>query len=294
MSQPKRQRRIALAGSGHLTDALLSKLAQLGPDGAFQQPAALLPDANALDNSEAITAALTGADVLFVELPADPADPNCLTRSLAATDRLVKAARAHCVGHVICCTAASPLRILGVSARRMDAWAQAEPLWRDSGLPVTYLVLPVLYQTLLRGPLMPRRVGGHACLGLPCGSTPFDMMDADDVADIVLNCLQLGNSCHGRCLPLSAGKVTVQQLVDVMSRELGVHFIDQKITCEQLRSRGDPTSIDLGNEFEFVLRVDQQLKRSVAEHYLAPRRPTDFAEWCRRNRDRLLASLDDH
>uniref|UniRef100_A0A1I8HI86 NmrA domain-containing protein n=1 Tax=Macrostomum lignano TaxID=282301 RepID=A0A1I8HI86_9PLAT len=260
-AEQKQRRRIVLAGSGLLTDALLAKLAALPDD--FQQPATRLPDADSLQDPTAVSAALAGADALFVELPAEPADPDCLTRSQTAAVNLIAGARDGGVSHVICCTAASPLRILGVSARRMDAWAQAEPLWRDSGLPVTYLVLP-----------------------------PIDMMDADDIAEIVLNCLQLGNGCYGRCLPLSAGKITVQQLVEILSRELGVHVIDQKITCEQLRSRGDAASIDLGNAFEFVLRVDQQLKRSVAERYLEPRRPVDFADWCARNREQLLAALE--
>ncbi|PAA53375.1 hypothetical protein BOX15_Mlig027622g2 [Macrostomum lignano] len=289
-AEQKQRRRIVLAGSGLLTDALLAKLAALPDD--FQQPATRLPDADSLQDPTAVSAALAGADALFVELPAEPADPDCLTRSQTAAVNLIAGARDGGVSHVICCTAASPLRILGVSARRMDAWAQAEPLWRDSGLPVTYLVLPVLYQALLQDCLRPRRIGGHACLAIPCGGEPIDMMDADDIAEIVLNCLQLGNGCYGRCLPLSAGKITVQQLVEILSRELGVHVIDQKITCEQLRSRGDAASIDLGNAFEFVLRVDQQLKRSVAERYLEPRRPVDFADWCARNREQLLAALE--
>ena len=97
--------------------------------------------------------AINGADTCFVQTNFYPDGQ----QAEIAQGKLIAdtCARAN-VKHVIYCTQLSVVKVIGMTAKYMDAKAEIEQYMNDIGLPLTCLIIPIHYESLLIPPLAPK------------------------------------------------------------------------------------------------------------------------------------------
>ena len=109
------------------------------------------------NDSRTLDDALDGAHACFVITSPSFNEPGCqseVMQGVAIADACVRAG----VGHVIYCTNMSVVKIMGMRARHVDAKAEVEKHMKTTGLHLTFLQVPILYDSFMRLPLRPQKV----------------------------------------------------------------------------------------------------------------------------------------
>lgn len=91
---------------------------------------------------------LTGSDGCFVVTKSDFLNPQFVEDEIEQGQNIADACAAAKVPHVIYNTQLHPFKITGISARHLVAKAEIEGYMRQIGLPMTFIMIPCLYEDL--------------------------------------------------------------------------------------------------------------------------------------------------
>lgn len=248
-----------------------------------------------LDDVTALTTAFRGVEAVFLHLPVNLQLNDAKEHALSQGKNVALACRAAHVPHLIFSTAVSPLPMLGISARHLDARAELDIWLRHSApwLQLSCIMVPITFQELIEsgGLLTPQHVDGSLYrFAIPVGNKPLDLIDAEDAGRVVQQILAQPKRFQDKTVALSSGKLTVKEISGIFNNNFQpAQFHDSAMALEEMRSLPLPGMADMANMFEFIDRVDQQYSIRTT-FQLLPRAAT-LDQWVALNRQTIGASL---
>jgi uncharacterized protein YbjT (DUF2867 family) len=314
VAQPKRI--IAVVGATGAQGSGLVRAIADDPGGGFTARA-ITRDVNS-DKAKALAA--LGAEVVA----ADVDDPESLRRAfegaygaycvtffwdhfspekeLAQARALATAARDANVQHVIWSTLEDTRNWVPLDDDRMptlmerykvphfDAKGEADAIFAELGVPVTYLLTSFYWDNFITFGMGPARDGeGKLAITLPMGTSKLPGIAADDIGRSAYGIFKVGTSLVGKRVGISGEHLSGEEMAAAFSTLIGedVHFND--VEPEVYRGFGFPGAEDLGNMFQFKRDFETAYRgaRDIeATRLLNPKLRT-FAQWLEENKSRL-------
>lgn len=229
-----------------------------------------------LDDEASIERAFTGAYGAF-----------CVTffwahfspeKELAQAGAMARAAKQTGLRHVIWSTLEDSRRWVPLEDNRMptlmgkykvphfDAKGEADQIFRDLELPVTFLLTSFYWDNFIYFGAGPQKVAeGKYALTFPLGDTKLPGIAAEDIGRCAYAIFKRGGEHIGKTVGIAGEHPTGVEMAAKLTKALGVEVFYNAVEPDVYRGFGFPGADDLGNMF--------QLKRDFNEQFCAARNP---------------------
>lgn len=262
---------------------------------ALAGPAVELRRADA-DDPASLARALEGADAAF-----------CVTnfwehfspeREIAQAGAMARAAKAAGLRHLIWSTLEDSRLWVPLSDARMptlmgkykvphfDAKAEADALFRDAGLPTTFLLTSFYWENLIHFGMGPKRgADGALAITFPMGDAPLPGIAAEDIGRCAHGVFVRGAATIGQRIGIAGEHLTCAHMAAALGRALGEPVRYQAVPPEVYRGFGFPGAEDLGNMFQFNRDFSEEFcaARDLATSRALNPQLLDFDGWLARH-----------
>ena len=227
-----------------------------------------------LDNVNSLEAAFSGVYGAF-----------CVTnfwehfspeKELQQASNLATAAKSENVEHVIWSTLEDTRKWIPLDDDRMptlqgkykvphfDAKGEADSLFTEAGVPVTFLQTSFYWENFIYFGLGPQRgPDGSLNIGFPMGDKKLPGIAVDDIGKCALGIFLKGNEFIGKTIAIAGEHLTGAEIADGISRATGQQIGFYAVDADTFRSFDFPGADDMGNMFQF--------KRDFEEDYCGAR-----------------------
>ncbi len=226
-------------------------------------------------------------------------------KEYAEAEAMAKAAKAAGVRHVIWSTLEDTRRWVPLSDNRMptlmgkykvphfDAKGEADQLFKQLGLPTTFLLTSFYWDNLIYFGMGPKPgPDGTLAFTLPMGEARLPGIAADDIGKCAFGMFKKRDAYLGKTVGIAGEHLTGSQMAAALSKALGREVRYQAVPPEVYRTFGFPGADDLANMFQF--------KRDFNAVFCAAREPAiaralnggmqTFAQWLEANKTRIPLS----
>lgn len=223
-------------------------------------------------------------------------------RELAQATNMANAAKAANVQHVIWSTLEDTRRWIPLSDNRMptlmdkykvphfDAKGEANHVFSDLGLPVTFFQTSFYWDNLIHFGMGPKRGSdGTFTITLPMGDKKLAGMAAEDIGHCAYGIFKQGSRYTGKTVSVAGDHPTVAQMAATMSRILGRTIVYNAVSPDAYRGFGFPGAEDLGNMFQFYQDFERDFcgaRNLEASRALHPKM-LNFEQWVAKNKERI-------
>jgi uncharacterized protein YbjT (DUF2867 family) len=177
---------------------------------------------------------------------------------------LAEAARRARLTHVIWSTLEDSRKFIPLDDPRMptlhgrykvphfDVKGEADAFFRDSGVPVTYLLTSFYWDNLIHFGMGPKAgPDGRLHFGLPMGDRPLPGIAAEDIGRCAHGVFRRAAEFAGKRVGVMGEALTGAQMAAALTRALGRDVVHDAVPFETFRNFGFPGADDLGNMFQF-------------------------------------------
>jgi uncharacterized protein YbjT (DUF2867 family) len=145
-----------------------------------------------------------------------------------------------------------------------DAKGEADGLFRDAGVPTTFLLTSFYWDNFIYFGSGPTRGNdGTLVLTMPLGDRKMPGIAAEDIGKCAFGIFKRGDAFIGKTVGIAGEHLSGAEMAEKMSRALGEPVRYNDIDPDVYRSLGFPGAEDLGNMFQF--------KRDFSDRFRAPR-----------------------
>jgi uncharacterized protein YbjT (DUF2867 family) len=307
---------IAVVGATGAQGGGLARAILNDPDGPFQVRA-LTRDAG---SDKAAALARLGAEVVEANLDdlgslkrafSGAYGAYCVTnfwehfspeRELAQAANMAEAAKATGLSHVIWSTLEDTRERVPLDDARMptlmgrykvphfDAKGEANRLFTDRGVPVTFLLTSFYWDNLIHFGMGPRRgPDGKLAMTLPMDDKKLPGIAAEDIGRCAYGIFRKGGEYFGKTVGIAGEHLTGEEMAAVLSEALGEEVRYNAVSPEVYRGFGFPGAEDLGNMFQFKRDFNDRFCGARNVEFARALNPSlqTFAEWLARNKDRI-------
>lgn len=244
-------------------------------------------------SEKAAALAARGADVVQANL--DDADSlerafagaygaNCVTnywehfspaKEIAQAKNLAAAAKAAGVQHVIWSTLEDTRRWVPLDDTRLptlmerykvphfDAKGEADALFRDSGVPVTFLLTCFYWDNFIYFGSGPQKgEDGSYAIVFPLGDKKLPGIAAADIGRCALGIFKAGDEFVGRTVGIAGEHLTGEEMAQRLTDALGIAVRYDDVPPDVYRSLGFDGAADLGNMFQFKRDFNDEFCKS--------------------------------
>ncbi|BAU49120.1 nucleotide-diphosphate-sugar epimerase [Sulfurifustis variabilis] len=253
-----------------------------------------------VDDEASLEAAFTGAYGAYcVTFFWDHFSPE---KELAEAGAMARAAKAAGIEHVIWSTLEDTRKWVPLGDDRMptlmgkykvphfDAKGEAEQVFRDLGVPTTFLLTSFYWDNLIHFGMNPKRgPDGKLAFTLPMGDKKLPGIAAEDIGRCAYGVFKKGKEYIGKTVGIAGEHLNGAEMAAALSRALGQEVVHNDVSPETYRGFGFPGADDLGNMFQF--------KRDFNADFRAPRNRENgralapslltFEQWLARNKGRI-------
>ncbi len=223
-------------------------------------------------------------------------------KELVEVRTMAEAARAAGLQHVVWSTLEDTRRWMKLDDPRMptlmgrykvphfDAKGEADQVWRDAGVPTTFLLTSFYWDNLIHFGMGPKRgADGKLAFVMPMGDRPLPGIAAEDIGRCAHGVFKRGHEFIGRTVGISGGHLTGSQMAASLSRALGQEVVYQAVTPAVYRGFGFPGADDLGNMFQFKHDFNEDFCRARSVEFSRSLNPAlqDFDAWLAANAKRI-------
>lgn len=215
---------------------------------------------------------------------------------------LAQAAKQAGLRHVIWSTLEDTRKHIPLSDNRMptlmgkykvphfDAKGEADRIFRELGVPTTFLVTSFYWENLIYFGMAPKRGSdGKLAFTLPMGNKKLASIAAEDIGKTAYAIFKKGPDLAGKTIGVAGEHLTGAQMAASLSKALGEEVRYNAVTPEAFRGFGFPGADDLGNMFQFNQEFEQvclEARDLAAGRALNPSMQT-FDAWLARNKSRI-------
>jgi uncharacterized protein YbjT (DUF2867 family) len=215
---------------------------------------------------------------------------------------LADAAKAADLKHVIWSTLEDTRKFIPLEDNRMptlqekykvphfDAKGESDQYFRDSGVPVTFLLASFYWENMIffgAGP-KPTEDGKYALI-FPMENKKLAGIGQEDIGKCAYSIFKGGSKYFGQTVGLAGDHLTIDQMAEKMSKAMGKEIIYQPVSAEVYRGFGFPGADDMGNMFQFYADFEKeglQVRDIERSRSLNPELK-NFDEWLKENKDRI-------
>ncbi len=185
-------------------------------------------------------------------------------RELAQATNLARAAKQAGVQHVIWSTLEDTRKWIPLSDDRMptlggkykvphfDAKGEADQVFRDLGVPTTFLLTSFYWENFIYFGAGPQRLpDGSLALVMPMGDRKLPGIAVEDIGKAAYAIFKRGREFIGKTVAIAGEHLSGAAMAAALSRALGrrIGYVD--IAPEDYRKLGFPGADDMGNMFQF-------------------------------------------
>jgi uncharacterized protein YbjT (DUF2867 family) len=253
-----------------------------------------------MDDVESLTRAFSGAEAAF-----------CMTnfwehfsveRELAQAKNLATAVERARIGHTIWSTLDDTRKKVPLSDDRMptlqgkykvphfDGKGEADAYFRETGLPVTYLLPSFYWDNFIAFGMGPKRgPDGKLALVLPMGDRKLPGIAAEDIGRCAYGVFKRAGELTGKTVGIAGEHLTGTEMAAGLSRALEQPIAYNAVPPAAYRSFGFPGAADLGNMFQYNHDFNDEYcaARSVAVSSSLNPELMSFADWLKRYGKRI-------
>lgn len=281
------------------------------------QVRALTRDVN---SEKAKQLAATGAEVIA----ADVDDPESLRRAFEGVygaycvtffwahfspDReffeassLAKAAKLTGIQHVIWSTLEDTRKRVPLHDHRMptlmgkykvphfDAKGEADQIFRDQDLPMTFLLTSFYWDNFIFFGMGPRKgQDGKLAITFPMGDKKLPGIAAEDIGKCAYGIFKNGPEFIGKTVGIAGEHLTGQEMANEFSKALGQEVRYNDVPPEVYRGFGFPGAEDLGNMFQFKRDFNEEFCRARNVDFSRRLNPSlqSFSDWLQRHKKEI-------
>jgi uncharacterized protein YbjT (DUF2867 family) len=246
------------------------------------------------DSEKARALAAAGAEVVSADLDDEPSLERafagaygafCLTnfwehfspeKELAQARNMARAAKAAGLRHVVWSTLEDTRRFVPLSDDRMptlqgkykvphfDAKGEADQIFRDLGVPTTFLLTAFYWDNLIHFGSGPQKgPDGRLAITFPMDDKKLPAIAVEDIGKAAYAIFKRGDEFIGKTVGIAGEHLSGQEMAAALSRALGREIGYNAVTPEAYRGFGFPGADDLGNMFQF--------KRDFNDYYRGAR-----------------------
>jgi uncharacterized protein YbjT (DUF2867 family) len=167
-----------------------------------------------------------------------------------------------------------------------DGKEEADVVFRDAGVPTTFLRTAFYWENLIYFGLGPQR-GEDGVLGLtyPMGKSRLPAIGAEDIGKIAFGIFKRGDELIGETISVAGEHLTGAQMAEKLTNALGEEVRYNEVDPDAFRSFGFPGADEVGNMFhwkrdfeaEYVGARDLEVARSLDPEL------KDFDAWLAEN-----------
>lgn len=253
-----------------------------------------------VDQPESVAEAFAGAYAAYcVTFYWDHFSPE---KEVAQASAMAHAAKKAGLGHVIWSTLEDTRQFVPLQDGRMptlmgrykvphfDSKAEADAIFADLGLPVTYLVTSFYWDNFIHSGLGPvRDDSGRLVLTLPVADAKLPGIAAADIGGCAYGILRRGAEFHGARVGVASEHLTGADMAAGLAEAVGEPVEYRPMPPAVFRQLGFPHADDLGNMFQvfaefseaFCRARDTRLSRELNPDMLS------FRQWVEIHRGRI-------
>ena len=223
-------------------------------------------------------------------------------KELAQAGNIAKAARAAGVEHVIWSTLEDTREWVPLDDDRMptlmnnykvphfDAKGEANQLFRDAGVPTTFLLTAFYWDNLIYFGSGPQRgEDGSLAITFPMDDAKLPGMAVADIGKCAFGIFKRGPEFVGKTIGIAGEHLTGTEMAAALTRALGQDIGYNAVPPEVYRGFGFPGAEDLGNMFQFKRDFNEYFcgVRDIAfARTLNPELQT-FEQWLSQHKDEI-------
>lgn len=234
------------------------------------------------DGDKARALAAEGAEVVAADLD-DPATLGpafagaygafCITnfwehlspeRELVQATNQARAAKAAALQHVIWSTLEDTRKWIPLTDDRMptlggkykvphfDAKGEADQVFRDLGVPTTFLLTSFYWENFIHFGAGPQRMpDGTLAITMPMDDKKLPGIAVDDIGKCAYAIFKRGREFIGKTVAIAGQHLSGAEMAAALSRALGREVRYNAITADAYRGLGFPGADDMGNMFQY-------------------------------------------
>jgi uncharacterized protein YbjT (DUF2867 family) len=185
-------------------------------------------------------------------------------KELAQAGNMARAAKAAGVQHVIWSTLEDTRKFVPLEDNRMptlmgkykvphfDAKGEADEIFRELGVPTTYLLTAFYWENLIFFGAGPQRTpDGALAITFPMDDKPLPSIAVEDIGKAAYAIFKRGQEFINKTVAIAGEHLTGQQMARALTKALGQEVRYNNVPPEVYRSFGFPGADDLGNMFQF-------------------------------------------
>jgi uncharacterized protein YbjT (DUF2867 family) len=226
-------------------------------------------------------------------------------RETAQAGTMATAAKQAGLKHVIWSTLEDTRKLVPLSDPRMptlqgrfkvphfDSKGQADALFREAGVPTTFLQTSFYWENLIQFGMGPKKgADGKYGFVLPMADKKLPGIAVEDIGKCAYGIFRDGAKWIGKTVGIAGEHLSGAEMASALTRALGVEVVHQNVPPEVYRTFGFPGAEDLGNMFQF--------NRDFEREFRAPRDPAiaralnpallTFTRWLDANKSRIPLS----
>jgi len=171
-----------------------------------------------------------------------------------------------------------------------DGKGEADHLFTDLGLPVTFLLTSFYWDNLIHFGMGPQRgPDGRLAITFPMGDKKLPGMAAEDIGKCAYGIFRKGSEYIGKTVGVTGEHLTGGEMAAALGEALGEEVRYNAVEPEVYRGFGFPGADDLGNMFQFKRDFESYFcgARSVKTSRELNPELQSFKTWLARNKNRI-------
>jgi uncharacterized protein YbjT (DUF2867 family) len=223
-------------------------------------------------------------------------------KEAAEAESMARAAKDAGVKHVIWSTLEDTRRLVPLSDDRMptlmgkykvphfDAKGASDQLFRDAGVPTTFLLTSFYWDNLIHFGMGPKKgPDGALAFTLPMGDKKLPGIAAEDIGRCAYGVFKKGGEYIGKTVGIAGDHLTGGQMAAALTKALGQPVRYNAVTPEVYRGFGFPGADDLGNMFQYKRDFEAQFcgARSLEVSRALNPALQSFDAWLAKNAKRI-------
>lgn len=215
---------------------------------------------------------------------------------------IAKAAKAAGVQHVIWSTFEDTRKWVPLSDNRMptlqgkykvahfDAKAEADQLFKNAGVPTTFLLTTFYWENLIYFGMGPKKgPDGKYAMTYPMGKAKLAGIAAEDIGKAAYGIFKRGNEFIGKTVGIAGEHLTIPEMAAILGKALGIDIAYNQVTAATFRSFGFPGADDIGNMFQIYEEFEKPFAGARSVEFTRSLNPslTTFEKWVAQNKARI-------
>jgi len=171
-----------------------------------------------------------------------------------------------------------------------DGKGEADHLFTDAGLPVTFLLTSFYWDNLIHFGMGPKRgPDGKLAITLPMGDKKLPGMAAEDIGKCAYGIFRKGSEYIGKTVGITGEHLTGAEMATALAEALGEEVRYNMVEPAVYRGFGFPGADDLGNMFQFKRDFEQYFcgARSIETSRNLNPELQSFEAWLALNKKRI-------